>query len=391
MVLLSYTNDYSAETSKCFPQDSLVPTLANIFLDLESFIEIHTSLISGHSLNSRNWHQFDNTTPDGYRYEVEHVEVPPIIGSATRSMIQSSTPFIGSSMPQLKAIQNEQSQVQMMSTYQTTFKSYSLDPTYQGSAIVSQPEQFSKDEVIPEQPCMPFLPQEESFGQKTLLSSSIQPVTQTKSGQQNINLQFPQSHEPQNSIKQGHDDSVQAVSPHNINDLHMVRQRSPLANSIEMSRCFHNENRGDTQEYPDITTMINNNTSISAPLVETTFVDNRICSVCGTRITKDMKRHERTHQVNKRFSCKFPKGACKHRSGQFNRPYDFKKHLLNHHFLFDDTRIKKMQNLSDKLNHWGTCPCGQRFLSGDWLENHILTSHPSQQCPEWMMERNEKV
>lgn len=134
--------------------------------------------------------------------------------------------------------------------------------------------------------------------------------------------------------------------------------------------------------YPDITTMVNANTNIIAPMVETTFVDYKVCRICNKRITRDMSRHYRTHQLEKRFTCKFPKDACRHKSGQFNRPYDFKKHLLNKHFIFDDPAIKKVHNLRDKLESWGTCPCGRRFISLDWLDNHILTDREEDKCLE---------
>lgn len=127
-------------------------------------------------------------------------------------------------------------------------------------------------------------------------------------------------------------------------------------------------------EYPDMTTMVNSNSNMVLPMVDSAFVDHRICTVCSKRITRDMSRHMRTHQIIPRFQCTFPKLQCNHKSGRFNRPYDFKKHLLNRHFKFDDSEIKKIHNLSDKLNHEGTCPCGMRFISKDWLDEHILTN-----------------
>lgn len=139
-------------------------------------------------------------------------------------------------------------------------------------------------------------------------------------------------------------------------------------------------------QYSDMTSMVNSNANIVvAPMVETTFVDYKVCRICNRRITRDMTRHRRTHQLEKRFSCMFPKDACRHKLGQFNRPYDFKKHLLNKHFIFDDPSVKKLQNLRDKLDWWGTCLCGKRFLSLDWLHNHILTDNEAHKCAQ--MER----
>lgn len=145
-----------------------------------------------------------------------------------------------------------------------------------------------------------------------------------------------------------------------------------------MSSNVHYSNM---QQYPDMTTMVNSNINIIAPMVETTFIDHKVCNVCGRRITRDMTRHMRTHQVVKRFVCDFPKGSCRHRSGQFNRRYDFKKHLLNNHFIFDNQNVKKVHNLKGKLDDWGTCHCGRRFISSDWLDNHILTEDLAYRCP----------
>ncbi|CAX41027.1 unnamed protein product [Candida dubliniensis CD36] len=144
---------------------------------------------------------------------------------------------------------------------------------------------------------------------------------------------------------------------------------------------FHVTTNIDVNRYPDVTSLVNSNANIVVPLVESRFVDHKICTICGKRITRDMTRHLRTHQVDARFHCVFPKRQCRHKSGKFNRPYDYKKHLLNRHFTFDDSSIKRLHNLSDKLNHWGTCPCGLRFSGKDWLDEHILTDDPTKKCP----------
>lgn len=136
----------------------------------------------------------------------------------------------------------------------------------------------------------------------------------------------------------------------------------------------------DVNKYPDMTTLLNANSSIMLPPVESQFVDHKLCTICGKRITRDMSRHMRTHQLESRFTCKFPKSQCRHKSGKFNRPYDYKKHLLNRHFKFDDPCVKRLHNLSDKLHHWGTCPCGTRFVGKDWLDQHILTDDDDRRC-----------
>lgn len=132
--------------------------------------------------------------------------------------------------------------------------------------------------------------------------------------------------------------------------------------------------------YPDVTTMVNSNSDMVLPMVESQFVDKTRCTVCGKKIARDMIRHMRTHHLEARFKCQFMRPYCNHKTQQFNRPYDFKKHLLNRHFQFDNKEVKRFHNLSNKLNQYGTCQCGERFLSDDWLENHILTSDPSKQC-----------
>lgn len=135
------------------------------------------------------------------------------------------------------------------------------------------------------------------------------------------------------------------------------------------------------QEYPDITTMVNLNQGMVAPMVDAEFVDFRVCSVCSKHITRDMSRHMRTHLIIPRFQCAFPKLQCSHKSGRFNRPYDFKKHLLNKHFKFDNPEIKRVHNLSDKLNFPGSCICGLRAMAKDWLDNHVLTNDSTKRCP----------
>ncbi|ODV81807.1 uncharacterized protein CANTADRAFT_36212, partial [Suhomyces tanzawaensis NRRL Y-17324] len=137
----------------------------------------------------------------------------------------------------------------------------------------------------------------------------------------------------------------------------------------------------DVNLYPDMTTLLNSNSNLLPPPVESQFVDHKSCQICGKRITRDMSRHMRTHQSEARFTCKFPKGQCRHKLGKFNRPYDYKKHLLNRHFKFDDPCVKRLHNLSDKLFDWGTCPCGLRFMGKDWLDKHILTEDASKKCP----------
>lgn len=97
------------------------------------------------------------------------------------------------------------------------------------------------------------------------------------------------------------------------------------------------------------------------------------CQICGKYFRRDLPRHLRTHQEVARFTCPYPRDRCPHKRGQFNRPYDFKKHLLHCHFTFDDQKkVRSFRNLRSKLNHMGTCTCGQRFTADKWLEEHVL-------------------
>ncbi|GME87806.1 unnamed protein product [Ambrosiozyma monospora] len=107
------------------------------------------------------------------------------------------------------------------------------------------------------------------------------------------------------------------------------------------------------------------------------------CSICGKYITRDITRHIRTHDVQSRFKCIFPPRQCLHKTKQFNRPYDFKKHLLNSHFEFDNCEVKKLHNLNDKLPCYGTCKCGLRLTGKEWLD-HVLkmdSEGKSIECP----------
>lgn len=106
------------------------------------------------------------------------------------------------------------------------------------------------------------------------------------------------------------------------------------------------------------------------------------CGVCNKFIRRDMSRHMRTHEAVLRFQCHFLLVRCLHKTHQFNRPYDYKKHLLNMHFQFLDPQVKKMHNLNEKLPHAGKCACDQLrvFNAREWLELHILTNDRLKQC-----------
>ncbi len=97
------------------------------------------------------------------------------------------------------------------------------------------------------------------------------------------------------------------------------------------------------------------------------------CHICHKYYRRDLPRHLRTHQATARFQCPYPRAQCPHKRGQFNRPYDYKKHLLHCHFTFDEQkRVRGFRDLRSKLSYWGTCGCGNRFLAEDWLATHII-------------------
>lgn len=337
------------------------------------------------------------------RYHHEDEQVPA--SAMPSSFTESSASITGSNLSQPQTIHNDLSQGHLVQPYEGGFKGYPPETIHQTSSTAHQPLQFFNSRVVQDMaPPLPYLPQTENLGQGSsslappqMLLGQLQytqpvlnPYPSQDHGGHSVKMELPdevvraQQNYPRNyrvpSVKLEPSPDVQRLS---YPDTYSVSsQGSSYASTMDLEGKSLSDTRGDIQHYPDVTTMLNDNVTIAAPLVEATFVDLKVCNVCGKRITRDMIRHMRTHQSNKRFNCKFPKESCSHGSGQFNRRYDFKKHLLNKHFKFDDSRIKKVHNLSDKLNDWGVCPCGQRFLSGDWLENHILTDDVSRRCPQ---------
>ncbi|CAH6723843.1 hypothetical protein CLIB1444_21S00628 [[Candida] jaroonii] len=104
------------------------------------------------------------------------------------------------------------------------------------------------------------------------------------------------------------------------------------------------------------------------------------CPICGKYISRDLSRHLRIHDENGRFRCVFPK-ICSHKTGKFNRPYDYKKHLLHFHFKFDDPKGKAATNLTDKLPLMGNCKaCNFRSDAKTWIDDHVLTTNSLVRC-----------
>ncbi|KAG5363368.1 hypothetical protein CJU89_2540 [Yarrowia sp. B02] len=97
------------------------------------------------------------------------------------------------------------------------------------------------------------------------------------------------------------------------------------------------------------------------------------CPVCKKYFRRDLPRHLRIHQRVARFVCPYPRDQCSHKRGQFNRPYDYKKHLLHSHFQFDEAKlVRGFRDLKSKLSHYGTCNCGRRFRADKWLDDHVM-------------------
>lgn len=114
-----------------------------------------------------------------------------------------------------------------------------------------------------------------------------------------------------------------------------------------------------------------------------------VCSICDRYISRDFSRHMRIHDEVGRFRCVFPREQCKHKLGKFNRPYDYKKHLLNMHFRFDNPAVKMAPNLTEKTKEMGLCiACGQRFMGNDWLDDHILSPDVRKKCQELLRTGN---
>lgn len=105
-----------------------------------------------------------------------------------------------------------------------------------------------------------------------------------------------------------------------------------------------------------------------------------VCVICEKFISRDLTRHMRIHDEVGRFKCVYPRSTCSHKTGKFNRPYDYKKHLLRAHFKFDNPRGRSHSTLTDMVPLDGQCAaCGARFLGQDWLNDHVLGGN--HRCP----------
>jgi hypothetical protein len=75
----------------------------------------------------------------------------------------------------------------------------------------------------------------------------------------------------------------------------------------------------------------------------------------------------RTLDQEAKSKCFYPKACCRHKSGYFHKKYRFKKHLLHHHFALRESNVKRLKNLTDNLEHEGTCPREKRMKASEWL------------------------
>ncbi|CAI5760601.1 unnamed protein product [Candida verbasci] len=125
----------------------------------------------------------------------------------------------------------------------------------------------------------------------------------------------------------------------------------------------------------------NSNTASITTGTKKRVLKGAVCHVCNKFISRDLTRHMRIHNEIGRFQCVYPKHMCNHKTQNFNRPYDYKKHLLHRHFIFDKPEGKSANKLTDKLPITGACSaCGARFVASEWLDDHILTKDLKKRC-----------
>lgn len=318
--------------------------------------------------------------------------------SASNNIALAATPYnYGSESSYMPNLHLPHSQSYYNSDDQNTYSvTSSNDYVESYSYMLNPPEGNSMDEFSPTRSPYTLQVVPSYFQGNQSVSHNSQPLAQIiPPNNQPIQNQPAQ---PQNTLQQQHKQQQEEQQEQQLQEQQLQQeQQQQLASQLQQPQLGlpHLSSRFDPQlpvesieippnidvnQYPDMTTLFNSNSSILLPPVESQFVDHKACSICGKRITRDMSRHMRTHQTESRFTCKFPKSQCRHKTGKFNRPYDFKKHLLNRHFKFDNPCIKRLHNLKDKLEHWGTCPCGVRCKGKYWLEDHILTHDQSKKC-----------
>ena len=179
--------------------------------------------------------------------------------------------------------------------------------------------------------------------------------------------------------------SEQKPYEHDNQDEHEVKPYLGNVNAFDISKYIEDEHSSPSSSSslrPDLYRSISNHSTSSTPDEKKKRVSKgAICPVCDKYISRDLTRHMRIHNEVGRFQCVYPKQMCNHKTQNFNRPYDYKKHLLHLHFQFDDPKGKNANTLGEKLPMSGVCiACGVRFIAGDWLSEHVLTKDLEQRC-----------
>ncbi|QNQ01188.1 hypothetical protein B0I72DRAFT_22472 [Yarrowia lipolytica] len=155
---------------------------------------------------------------------------------------------------------------------------------------------------------------------------------------------------------------------HNVGHSHNVASNNPSPDSSECE-SDDDEEELSLDDSPSAHGVLFKNLSQD----EQTKYRKYHCPVCKKYFRRDLPRHLRIHQRVARFVCPYPRDQCSHKRGQFNRPYDYKKHLLHSHFQFDEAKlVRGFRDLKSKLSHYGTCNCGRRFRADKWLDDHVM-------------------
>ncbi|KAI5962988.1 uncharacterized protein KGF55_002780 [Candida pseudojiufengensis] len=151
--------------------------------------------------------------------------------------------------------------------------------------------------------------------------------------------------------------------------------------NLHKTKSNHSINSVSSDKSITATTGTTSTSTSITPKTKKRVAKGAVCPVCDKYISRDLTRHMRIHNEIGRFQCVYPKHMCNHKTQNFNRPYDYKKHLLHSHFKFDDPKGKNANTLGDKLPIPGCCiACGSRYIANDWLNEHVLTKDLNKRC-----------
>lgn len=250
-------------------------------------------------------------------------------------------------------------------------KPSSFELNHDRNSAQSTPSNFNYNFPSSNQPAVFFSPQlKHEFDPNYSVSPSISENCSNESSTQSNYFQSQNSYKGNQSSISSNSNSATSSKPS-----YSASSNSSAPLSITEERSNSNDSLRSTSD--------SDSRSVSSSRKKNKKVQNLrggTCKICEKVIRRDMSRHMRIHEEVSRFRCVYPRGNCAHKTGFFNRQYDFKKHLLHFHFEFDDGEVKKFYSLNEKLPHWGTCTCGVRFTGGDWLNNHVLTKDPQKLC-----------